>query len=256
MNKWFTRSVGVVSILFAIALLFCVTPAHADDLYTVANAKGDINQPAGFFSPGYKIVNFDHDTNGTPLPFATETNNPLDPNLYSAWGVTFSTESTLYIASSNQTPGSAVDYAQNSPPNSLFSWKSYRGPNGPNYALFSANQLPTAVGIDFTDGTEGDPFYIQAYDKSGSLIPGSKVSIDYADNTYYTSFGEDAFVGIAYRDGISKLEWGSKFPRYGGLEVDNLMFGQSAQHVVPEPASMLLFGLGGGVLALFRRKRS
>jgi len=244
-------------VLACATLLLCAAAAQADDLYTVANAKGDINPPTDFFYPGYRLVDFDHDINGNLLPFDPETINPLDPNLYSAWGVTFSTASTLYIATSSLAPESAVDYAQNSSPNSLFSWTSYAGPNGPNYALFSGDQFPTAVGMVFTDGWKygGNPFYVQVYDRDGSLIPGSKVSFDYSDDTWYTSFGEDAFVGIAYRDGISKLEWGTQYGSAGGLEVDNLMFGQGP--VVPEPTTMALFAFGlAGLAARMRKKRS
>ncbi len=246
----------VLRVLFAGVFLFCAMPAYAVDLYTVACAAGVIEPPADFFYPGYRLIDFEHDANGNLLPLPPETNTLLDPNLYSAWGVTFSSDSTLYIASSGQTSNSAVDYARNSAPDSLFSWNSSTRVNGPNYASFSGIEFPTAVGIVFTDGDKNsrNPFYIQAYDTNGALIPGSKVSIDYADGTWYTSFGEDAFVGIAYRDGISKLEWGTEYPHNGGLEVDNLMFGQSERYAVPEPATLLLLFFGCLAMAVSKRR--
>jgi len=101
--------------------------------------------------------------------------------------------------------------------------------------------LPTHAGLVFTDGTSGGLFTFEAFDRN--LISLGSVSAYLGDSSFWGTTEEDRFFGITNLGGgissISITDNGS----FNYLEVDHLQYGAAAAPV-PEPTTMLLFGIG------------
>jgi len=108
--------------------------------------------------------------------------------------------------------------------------------------------FPTHAGIVWTDGL--DSITLQAYDAIGTLL--GNIVGNHADGSYAGTTVDDLFYGVISAGGISKIiiQNGGG----GGIEVDHLQYGREVQVPVPEPATLLLVGLGLVGLAGVRRK--
>lgn len=111
--------------------------------------------------------------------------------------------------------------------------------------------LPTSAGLVWTDGGFGAEITFKAYDENDNLL-GTLFGY-HADDNNYSGTAEDRFYGATNASGISSI-WINN--NSGGIEVDHVQYGIAGQNVVPEPATMLLFGSGliGGAFIRKRRK--
>jgi len=78
-------------------------------------------------------------------------------------------------------------------------------------------QLPTAVGIVWTDGAGTITF--EAFDQNGASL--GTVTGDHADASYSGTIDDDRFYGATHPGGISKII----ISNGGGIEVDDLQYG-------------------------------
>lgn len=100
--------------------------------------------------------------------------------------------------------------------------------------------LPTHAGIVWTDGSGTITF--EAFDASGISL--GTISGTHAMGPPSSPSGdtaEDRFYGVIDMGGISaiKIKNGS-----GGIEVDHLQYGHQSGPPIPEPSTLLLFGIG------------
>lgn len=122
--------------------------------------------------------------------------------------------------------------------------------------------LPTHVGIVWTDGSKTAPTQFEAFDSIGISL-GIIGPIHISDNSFSGTTGEDKFFGAINETGISSFV--IRDP--GGintLDVDHLQYGLITASVpesapvnapVPEPATMLFFGIGIAGLAVNRLRK-
>ncbi len=119
------------------------------------------------------------------------------------------------------------------------------------FDALALGNLPTDAGIVWTDGA-GQVFF-EAFDQNGNSL-GVVGPSNNPDGSVNGETAEDRFFGVQNAGGISSI-----FIRNtaGGIEADHLQYGRAgiSNSVVPEPASMLLFGLGSLGLQAFRRKK-
>ena len=112
--------------------------------------------------------------------------------------------------------------------------------------------MPTHAGLVFTDGTPFGSISFEAFDQNGISL--GLTSTILGDSFFYGETAEDRFLGVTNSGGISRIfitDNGS--PNY--LEIDHLQYGLLIQTTVPEPSTVLLFGLGLlGVTGVTRKK--
>ena len=116
--------------------------------------------------------------------------------------------------------------------------------------------LPTYAGIVLTDVGFADPVngfgvvFFSALDAMGNSL-GEFGPTAFGDGMFGGQTAEDRFFGVTNAGGISSIT--IHLANSTDWEVDHLQYGSAA---VPEPASLLMLGLGGGGLAMARRFRS
>jgi len=222
--------------------------------------------PPGFWetyppTKAFLMINFDTDPVGTTITNGT----PITNQYQEKWGVTFSLVSpsaTTHLEA--KTAGALLGHLpwgddSISYPNTLACWYDYDPQvNGPLWVRIEFDPdkifLPREVGLVFTDSPHNDPFTLRAFDANGVLVD-SAVS-NTADNTYAsTGHAEDCFLGVTSEGGIRYVEYSTDFMWGGtiiGSEIDNVYFEYS---VFPEPATILLLGLGSVMLIRRRARR-
>lgn len=83
-------------------------------------------------------------------------------------------------------------------------------------------QLPSHVGIAWTDGSTGCDAIFEAYDAADVLI-GSKTAAAVGDNTNVGSYDEDRYFTVVHAAGVKRVVVKSSA---GGVEVDHLHYGR------------------------------
>ena len=130
------------------------------------------------------------------------------------------------------------------------SWFSSSGAKGVTWTFNAAvlGSLPTAAGIVWTDGSGLVTF--KADDKDGNLLGTLTSNTD--DGNFFGGTAEDRFFGVTNATGIGKIFLSNEG---GGIEMDHLQFGGTAQSSVPEPGTVGLAAAGLIGLLLVRRRR-
>jgi len=223
----------------------------------VVTGGGVYAPPAGFWDPNtFSLIDFDAIADGTAVT-----------NQYQAsLGVVFSLVSPPATANLEaHAAGSQTGHLEwgddsISPSNTLACWDDNLDNNGPLWvridflpgAAFPFG-LPQKAGLVFTDSPHNDPFTLRAFDSSGILVD-SAVS-NTADSLFNsTGHAEDTFLGVTNEGGIRYLEYSIQFMHDNailGSEIDNVYF---EFRFAPEPATIMLLGLGS--LALIGRRRA
>jgi len=109
-------------------------------------------------------------------------------------------------------------------------------------------QLPTLVGLVWTDGNEHAEFAFQVIDRHGHSL--GTMMLQLGDGVHTGDSTADRFLGATWADGISAIELRGTI---GGIEVDHLQYGYELA-VVPVPPAVLIGGLGVVGVALRRRR--
>ncbi len=81
--------------------------------------------------------------------------------------------------------------------------------------------LPTFAGLVWTDGAGGCSIAFEAYDQNGASL-GTIKKDNVGDFSNSGTTGEDRFVGVEFKDGISAIRISSPG---GGIEIDHIQFG-------------------------------
>ena len=110
-----------------------------------------------------------------------------------------------------------------------------------NFSMTILGNLPTSVGIVWTDGS--GLVSLEAFDQNGISL-GSATGVAHSDGSFSGTTGDDRFYGVTHPSGISRIILSSSTQ-----EADHLQYGFSP---IPEPSSALLV-LSSFVL--FQRRR-
>ncbi|MEZ6091636.1 MAG: hypothetical protein R3C05_27200 [Pirellulaceae bacterium] len=198
--------------------------------------------PANFFGPRTTTINFETLPNGQALP-----NGVPITNQFAGLGVTFGFSSTA----ANQSTTIFDDTANgNADPisgtNSLFTTGSGSPPVvRVDFDDAILGELPTSVGLVFSDGPQNVPFTVNAYDSAGRVV--ETATINTADNSpASTNTAEDTFIGFQHANGISRIEYTVANLTSGGVigfEIDNLQFGDTPADGVGTGPNPLVSGL-------------
>jgi len=122
------------------------------------------------------------------------------------------------------------------------------------FSALALGALPTHAGMVWTDGAGTISF--EAFGADGSSL-GVFGPFSHADDSIFGTTAEDRFYGVVDAGGISAIKLTNTS---GGIEVDHLQYGllgEDGGHepIVPEPTSLLLFGLGTLGLGVRNRRR-
>jgi hypothetical protein len=125
--------------------------------------------------------------------------------------------------------------------------KGYSWFNVGQVVLMSFDRLVTSAGIVWTDGDRLLTNVIfEAFDQDMNSL-GTIDAGDLSDDSYQGTTDEDRFFGAVFGDGIATGIKALKLTNAGGgtgVEVDHVQFEICAAPVVPEPAGVLLIGMG------------
>ncbi len=125
-----------------------------------------------------------------------------------------------------------------------------------SFSALVLGALPTHAGMVWTDGAGTISF--EAFGADGNSL-GVFGPFTHADSTFFGTTAEDRFYGVINAGGISAIKL---LNTSGGIEVDHLQYGRLSEAgpgpepgVIPEPSSLLLFGLGGMAAGAMRRRK-
>jgi len=134
------------------------------------------------------------------------------------------------------------------------SWFFSGASTGFTFDAGALGSLPTHVGLVWTDGPFSTPVTMTAFGADGvTAVCSIAGAAGFANTSFNGETAEDRFFGCSDAGGISQIQLTNAFG--GGIEVDHLQYGRAeADTSVPEPATIVLVGLGGVLLA--RRRKS
>ncbi len=122
--------------------------------------------------------------------------------------------------------------------------------SGSTGVTFTFQNAVTAAGIVWTDGAGSTTF--QAY--RGATLLGS-IQATVATSGYTGQTDEDSFFGVQDMDGITSIRLSNSS---GGIELDHVQYGDAATTTVPtvpEPATLVLMGLGLAGVGFSKRRK-
>ncbi len=123
-----------------------------------------------------------------------------------------------------------------------------------NFNAAQLGQLPTHVGIVWTDGATFNNVTLEAFGALGASL-GTRTELNVGDGNFNSGTAEDRFFGVIDMAGISAIRIsspGTPGSSGSGIEVDHLQYGLQA---IPEPNCIALFGIVTGLLGAMRRRR-
>jgi uncharacterized membrane protein len=122
-----------------------------------------------------------------------------------------------------------------------------------NFSAAQLGQLPTHVGIVWTDGPTISNVSLEAFDAMGASL-GTRTEFNLGDGNFRGGTGEDRFFRVIDMNGISAIRIrspGAPGASGTGIEVDHLQFGLQT---VPEPNALMLVALALAALTIsFKR---
>ena len=121
--------------------------------------------------------------------------------------------------------------------------------NQPTIITFTLGNLPTHVGLVWTDGYTNVNVQLQAFGP-GNVLLGTVGPAVLGDSSSFGETAEDRFFGWSDLGGIQSIVLTDSG---AGTEVDHLQFGQLQS--VPEPATILLLGFGLFGLTRYGRRK-
>jgi hypothetical protein len=280
LSKKFLGFLGVAAVLGVALACPAVASATIITSTTGSVTLVKIQQPGGTvgapssFTNGTGIPGF-----GTNLTIGFDQYNNGDPVTTPATGVTFAlvtpTSGGKLVATAAggsitdlQNPGSSI-----SSPNVLTAWNdvnrlSTAHADAPTVSVTFApinGQLPRSVGFVFVGAPLNDLLTISIFDGQGNLV--GSMTNNTGDGLPSVGASEPCFLGFEYYDalnqlspiGIGRLEY-SLDHNYGivspyvqlGDSIDDVQF--ELRSGTPEPATLILLGLGSTALMAYRRR--
>ena len=127
--------------------------------------------------------------------------------------------------------------------------EAYWANGDPGFTFTFVGPLPTHVGVVWTDGAGEVNF--RAWD-AGNMLVAESLGNTHPDGNFIGGTDEDRFYGASNAAGIARMQiWNTS----GGIEVDHIQYAGRASVGVPEPATLLLLGMGFVGLGFARRFR-
>ncbi|MHC4990769.1 MAG: hypothetical protein ACYTGC_07285 [Planctomycetota bacterium] len=108
-------------------------------------------------------------------------------------------------------------------------------------------QLPTRVGLAWTDGNPNALVRFEAFDADGDSIGAVETSL--GDSSGAGETAEDRFFGVRFNGGVHRI---TVYHEFGGLEIDHLQYGFVGA-VIPLPPAVAMGLAGLGLVAVRRR---
>ena len=118
-----------------------------------------------------------------------------------------------------------------------------------DFSATQLGQLPTHVGIVWTDGPTTSNVTFEAFGATGASL-GTRTELNLGDGNFRSGTAEDRFFGVIDLAGISAIRIrspGALGASGTGVEVDHLQYGRQT---IPEPNAFMLVALGLAVLTI------
>jgi hypothetical protein len=122
-----------------------------------------------------------------------------------------------------------------------------------NFNAVQLGQLPTHVGIVWTDGPTTSNVSLEAFDALGASL-GTQTELNLGDGNFRSGTAEDRFFGVIDMRGISAIRIrspGAPGASGTGIEVDHLQYGMQT---IPEPTSAALLVCAAALRGAWRWK--
>ncbi len=120
-----------------------------------------------------------------------------------------------------------------------------------NFDATQLGQLPTHVGIVWTDGPTTSNVTLEAFGPTGTSL-GTRTELNLGDGNFRSGTAEDRFFGVIDFAGISAIRIrspGTPGATGTGIEVDHLQYGRQA---IPEPNAFVLLVCAAALVCAWR----